>query len=71
MESTGRIYSLEQVRIRRMEGTTGGMLMLIFTRWTVTTRYSSYLYLYEIEAFVHDERLFRSLDFKRDMWVES
>ena len=38
----------------------------LYHRWTVTTRYSSYLYLYEIEAFVHDEKAIKVTGLQRD-----
>lgn len=38
----------------------------LYHRWTVTTRYSSYLYLYEIEAFVHDEKALKVTGLQRD-----
>ena len=38
----------------------------LYHRWTVTTRYSSYLYLYEIEAFVHDEKAIKVTGIQRD-----
>lgn len=41
----------------------------LYHRWTVTTRYSSYLYLYEIEAFVHDEKAIMVTGLQRDYVV--
>lgn len=38
----------------------------LYHRWTITTRYSSYLYLYEIEAFVHDEKAIKVTGIQRD-----
>lgn len=38
----------------------------LYHRWTVTTRYSSYIYLYEIEAFVHDQKAIKVTGLQRD-----
>lgn len=38
----------------------------LYHRWTITTRYSSYIYLYEIEAFVHDQKAIRVTGMQRD-----
>lgn len=38
----------------------------LYHRWTITTRFSSYLYLYEIEAFVHDEKAIKVTGIQRD-----
>ena len=38
----------------------------LYHRWTITSRYSSYIYLYEIEAFMHDQKAIRVTGLQRD-----
>ena len=38
----------------------------LYHRWTIISRYSSYIYLYEIEAFVHDQKAIRVTGLQRD-----
>jgi len=38
----------------------------LYHRWTITSRYSSYIYIYEIEAFVHDKKAIRVIGQQRD-----
>lgn len=38
----------------------------LYHRWIITTRYSSYIYLYEIEAFIHDQKALRVTGMQRD-----
>ena len=38
----------------------------LYHRWVLTTRYSSYIYIYEIEAFVHDEKAIKITGLQRD-----
>ena len=38
----------------------------LYHRWTITSRYSSYIYIYGIEAFVHDQKAIMVIGQQRD-----